>query len=163
MRDARLDLRIAVRIVIDRVELRDRIQHLAPRGLGDPRWIAEIQHRCAPGAKPDALITRWQESAGPQAREQRLIGVDGVSLRQQDHERRQILIDAPKPVAEPRAHARTARLLKTGLNERDGRVVVDRLRVHRLDDGDVVDDLRGVGQQLAHPRAALAVPGERER
>ena len=36
-------------------------------------------------------------------------------------------------------------------------IVVDRVRVHRLDDGDVVDDLRGVRQQLAHPGPRLAV------
>ena len=60
-------------------------------------------------------------------------------------------------VTEPRAHARPARLLEPGLDERDRRVVIDRIRVHRLDDGDVVDDLRGVRQQLADPGAGLPV------
>ena len=37
--------------------------------------------------------------------------------------------------------------------EGDGRVVIDRLGVQRLDDGDVDHD-RGVRQQFAHPRPA---------
>ena len=41
-------------------------------------------------------------------------------------------------------------------------IVVDRVGVHRLDDGDVVDDLRRVRQQLADPGAGLAVPAELE-
>ena len=36
-------------------------------------------------------------------------------------------------------------------------IVIDRVRVHRLDHGDVVDDLRGVRQQLADPRPRLPV------
>ena len=43
------------------------------------------------------------------------------------------------------------------LDQRDRRVVVDRLGVHRLDDRDVVDDRAGVRQEFAEPRPALAV------
>ena len=39
-------------------------------------------------------------------------------------------------------------------------IVIDRVRIHRPDDGDVVDDLRGVRQQLAHPGPGLSVSGE---
>ena len=44
-----------------------------------------------------------------------------------------------------------------GLKERDRRVVVDRLGVHRLDEAEIVGDRRRVRQQLADPGAALAV------
>src|SRR4029078_13150368 len=44
-----------------------------------------------------------------------------------------------------------------GLDERDRRVVIDRIGVHRLDDGDVVDDFCRVRQQLADPGACLTV------
>ena len=52
--------------------------------------------------------------------------------------------------------------LGAGLEERDGRVVIDRLGVHRLDEAEFVDDARGVRQQLADPGPALAVLGEAE-
>src|SRR5436190_22485894 len=122
--DARLDLRIAVDLVTDRIKLRQRIQHLAARRLGDARRILQEQHRRAAGAESNALITRWQKAARPQTREQWLVGVDRVCLRQQDHECRKILILASEPVAEPRAHAWASRLLKSGLNERDRRIVI---------------------------------------
>ena len=44
-----------------------------------------------------------------------------------------------------------------GLEEGDGRVVVDLFGVHRLDDAEFIHDLGRVRQQLAHPGAALAV------
>jgi hypothetical protein len=40
-------------------------------------------------------------------------------------------------------------------DEGNGRVVVDRVGIHRLDDGDVVDDLGRMRQQLAEPGADL--------
>ena len=85
-----------------------------------------------------------------------------MGLRQQHDERRQVLVLAAQSITEPRAHAWPAGLLEAGLDERDRRVVIDRLGVHRLDDGDVVDDLRGVREKLADPGAGLAVLGERE-
>ena len=41
------------------------------------------------------------------------------------------------------------------LDEGDGGIVIDGVGVDGLDDGDVVDDFRGVGQQLADPGAGL--------
>jgi hypothetical protein len=48
-------------------------------------------------------------------------------------------------------------LLKAGLEKRDRRVVIDRVGVHRLDDGQIIYNLRRVRQQLADPRARLSV------
>src|SRR5207302_920258 len=44
----------------------------------------------------------------------------------------------------------------------DGRVVVDRLGVHRLDKAQLIDDAGRVRQQLAHPGATPAVSRELE-
>ena len=41
---------------------------------------------------------------------------------------------AAQAVDEPRAHARPAGELRSGLEERDGRIVIDRFGVHRLDE-----------------------------
>ena len=155
LRDARFDLRIAVGRLPHRVELRGRIEHLAPHCLAHTRRVVEEQHGRAAGTESHTLVARREEAARPKPREQRLVGVDGVRLRQEHDERRQRLVLAAETVTEPRAHARPARLLESGLDERDRRIVIDRVRVHRLDDGDVVDDLRRVGQELADPRAGL--------
>ena len=52
--------------------------------------------------------------------------------------------------------------LKSGLAKRDSGIVVDLLGLHRLDDGDVVDDFGGVRQQLAEPGTLFAVLRELE-
>ena len=83
-------------------------------------------------------------------------------IRREHDERRQVVALAAEAVAEPRADARLAGHLAAGHHERAGRVVVDGVGVDRLDQGDVVDALRGVRQQFADPRAALAVLRELE-
>src|SRR4051794_13062349 len=161
--DARLDFWIAVGVMSDGIELRDGVEHLAPGRLGDPGRIIEEQDRRAPGPESHPLVARWQKSARPQPRKQRLVGVDRVRLREQDDKRRKILVLASESVTEPRPHARPSGLLKTCLDERDRRIVIDRLGVHRLDDGDVVDDPGGMRKQFADPCAGLAVLREFER
>jgi hypothetical protein len=163
LRDPRLDLRVAVRVVTHRVELLDGVQHRAARDLVHPGRIVEVQHRFAAGPEAHALIRRRQETAAPQAREERLVGVDRLRLREEHDEGRQVLVLAAEAVTEPRAHARASRLLEPRLDERNRGIVIDRLGVHRLDDGDVVDDLRRVRQELADPRARLPVLLEREQ
>ncbi len=107
-------------------------------------------------------MVRGQEAAAPQPREQRLGVAFGAALRDQHDERGQVAVLAAQAVADPRAHARAAGLLAAGLEEGDARVVVDRLRVHRPHDAQLVDDPGGVRQQLAHPRPTLAVLRELE-
>ena len=162
LRDARLNFGIAVRLGVHLVQLRDSVEHAPARGFVDAGRVGQIQHRIARGAEVHALIFRRQKSAAPQAREQRLVRIDGARLRDQHHERRQILVLAAQPIADPRPHAGPSRLLAAGLDERDRRIVIDRLGVGRLDDGDVVDDLGVMRQQLAEPGAGLAVLREVE-
>ena len=53
-----------------------------------------------------------------------------------------------------------------GQEERDRRRVIHRVGVHRLDEAEVVGDRRRVRQEVADPRAALAVllePGDRRQ
>ena len=52
--------------------------------------------------------------------------------------------------------------LSSGLNERDGRVVVNRFGVQRLEDADAVGNLRGLRKQFAEPLATLPMLGERK-
>ena len=101
-------------------------------------------------------MRRRQEAAAPEAREDRLARVLAGALRDHRDERRQVFVLAAEAVADPRAHARVAGLLVAGVDERDGRVVVDRLGVHRFDDADVVGDRLHVRQEVADPGAVLA-------
>ena len=71
----------------------------------------------------------------------------------QDAERGQVLVRRAQAVAEPRPHRRPPRDLRAGLEERDRRVVVDRLGVHRADEAELVDDLGRLRQELADPGA----------
>src|SRR5262245_65070312 len=110
--DPRLDLRIGVGLMLHRVKLSERVKHLPPRRLADAGRIVEEQYRRTAGAESDALITRGQEAARPESREQRLVSIDGMRLREQDDKRREILVLAAKSIAEPRAHARSPRPLE---------------------------------------------------
>ena len=159
LRDAGEDLGIAGLRVMEVVEGADVVEHLPAGRLRAAGRVGEVEHRVLAAAELHALIAGRQESAAPEAVVERLVG---PSAREQDDERRQVLVQAPQAVGDPGAHARPAGELRAGLHERDRRVVVDRLGLHRADDRDVVDDPRRVGQELAEPCAALAVLRELE-
>ena len=163
LRDAGFDLRIAELIQVHAVEFAGGVEHVAARVRVDAVGIVQVQHRIAARAEAHALVIGGQKAAAPEAREQRLVRIQRLRLREHHDERGQVPILAAQAVADPRAHAGTARLLAAALDERDRRIVIDRVRVHRLDDGDVVDDLGDVRQQLADPRAGLPVLLELER
>ena len=131
-----------------------------PRHPAHAVGIGQIEHRILAAAELHALVLRRQEPAAPQPRIERLVALTGA--REQHDERRQIAVVGSDAVREPGADGRTARLLRSGLEERHCRIVVDRLGVHRLDDAELVHDLGGVRQQFADPGARLAVPGELE-
>ena len=63
-------------------------------------------------------------------------------------------------VGDPRAHRGVAGALVAGEQQHLGGGVVELVGPHRVDDRHVVDDRGEVRQQLADPRAALAVLGE---
>src|SRR5207237_2656373 len=86
-----------------------------------------------------------------------------AALRDHNDKGRQVLILAAQAVTEPGAEAGAAWLLMARLNVGDGRVVVDRLGVHRLDDGDVVHDRAHVRQQLADPSATVTTRNKVKR
>ena len=137
--DAGDDLRVAGLGVVQVVERGDVVEHLPPRRPRAAGRVGEVEHRLLAAAELDALIARRQEAAAPEAVVERLVG---PPAREQDDERRQVLVLAPQAVGDPGAHARPAGELRAGLHERDRRVVVDRLGVHRADDADVVGDRR---------------------
>ncbi len=141
------------------VERADVVEHLAAGGRRAASGIGEVEHRLLAAAELDALVAGRQEAAAPEAVIQRLVG---PAPREQHDECRQVLVEATETVGDPRAHAGPARELRAGLHERDRRVVVDRLGLHRADERDVVRDLRGMRQELAEPCAALAVLPELE-
>ena len=159
LRDPRFDLGIELLLELMAVQRVQLVEHRAAAGAADAVGVAEVEHRILAGPELHALILRIQKAAAPQPRVERLVGL----VRRDEHdERRQVVVHRAQAVRQPRAHRRPAGDLRAGLKERDRRVVVDRLGEHRLDEADVVDDLAMMRQQLAEPRARLAVLGEFE-
>src|SRR5205814_1417814 len=122
--------------------------------------IGKVEYWIADGAEFDPLVARGQETAAPQAVVERLVVGIARALRDHGHEGRQVLVLAPQAIREPRPNTWPAGELGTRLEEGDGRIVIDRLRVHRLDEAQFIDDLRGMRQQLTDPGARLTVPCE---
>ena len=143
LRDARVDFGVAERLGRVRVQVLQPIQQQPPALARDAVGIAEIEHRIRAAAELHALMLRRQEAAAPQARVERLVD---LARRDQHDERRQVFVVAAQAVVHPRAHAGPPGDLRAGLEERDRRVVVDRVGEHRADDAEVVDDFGGVRQ-----------------
>ena len=79
--DPRGDLRIAKRFGAQAVDFLHGVEDVPAIAPVDSRRISQVEHGIAPGAEPDALISRGQETAAPEARKQRLVNVQGVGLR----------------------------------------------------------------------------------
>ena len=123
--------------------------------------VAQIKHGFSSTAELDALVSAGQEAAAPEARKQAL--TRAFLIRRDEHdERREVIVHAAEAVVGPSAHARTARQLAAGLEERNRGVVVDGVRVHRPDHADVIGDSTDVREEFANLRAGLAVTGELE-
>ena len=102
------------------------------------RRIGEVEHRIAAPSGIDSLILRRQEAAAPQPIVERLVVRIARALRDHGDEGRQVAVLAAQPVGEPRADAGPAGELRARLKKSDGRVVIDRLGVHRLDKAQVI-------------------------
>jgi hypothetical protein len=156
---ARVHRGVAVLLRVPRVQVAQPIEQQAAALARDAGGIVQVQHRVLAAAELDPLVLGRQESTPPQPRVERLVH---LPRRDEDDERGQVLVVAAEPVVHPRAHARTPRDLRARLQERDRGIVVDRLRVHRPDNTEVVDDAGGVREEVGDPRAVLPVLAEAE-
>ena len=110
------------------------------------------------GSGPGTTRVPWwdagQEVGGPDLRA-------GVGhLRREHDERRQVPVRRAQAVADPRADARPGERERAGVHAERRVVVVRVARVHRADQGDVVDLLAEVREQVADLDAALAARRE---
>ena len=81
------------------VERGEVVEHLAPHLAIAAGRVREIQHRVVAAAELHALILRRQEAAAPEAVVERLIGGAGRVARDHHDERRQVLVQLPRPYA----------------------------------------------------------------
>ena len=157
--DPRGDLRIGRAGELVLVEVAKPVEQLsAARGRHAGR-IAHVEHRIGPRPEPHGLVPRGQESGPPQVAHERL---PALVLRDEHHERWQVVAGAAESVVEPRADAGPARDLRAALHERHAGTVVDALGVHRLDEAQAVGDPGGVRQEFRYARPARAVMLEPE-
>ena len=155
LRQTGVDFRVEFRGALVGIELAERIEHATAGVRRDAFGIRQEEHRFLAGLELHALVFGRQEARAPEARVERLV-FRGV-LRDQHDEGRQVLVHAAKSVGSPGAHRRTTRDLIARAEERDGRVVVDGLRVHRTDHAEIVGDPTGVTHQVAVFDAALSI------
>ena len=142
---------------LDSVQPVQCLQHRHAIGPIEPGGIIEKQHGIRARAQLDSLMHGGEKTAPPEP------GVERLSPRllgNQDEERGQVPILAAQAVAGPGSHAGTTGELRAGLEERDRRIVVDRLGVHAPDEAELVHDARHVRDELAGPEPRLAVSFE---
>ena len=144
--------RLAVLAVHARQERAGQVEHRGRILLLGP----QIQQGRALGAHAGALVHRRQPARLPV-----LDMVDRQALGiVQHHVGRQVLVLRAQAVRDPRTDGRPVRELAAALHDEDRRFVIEVRGEHRADEGDVVDLLRQVRQDLGNLHARLAVLGE---
>ena len=157
--DPRPDRLVAFAFPLQFVEPADAGEHATARIGRDPLGVGEVEHRIGAGAELHALVAALEKAVAPESCVERLAA---LVLRDQDHERGKVAVQAAEAVADPRSHRRSAGDLRSGLEEGDRGVVVDRLGVHGSNHAQLVGDRRGVREQFAHPETIGPVLGELE-
>ena len=153
--DARIHFRVGGVPVVFLVQFAQIIQHPAAAGTIHSRRVVEIQNRILARAEQHALVFGRQETIAPKLGVQRLVAL--LTARKQHHKRRQVLVVAAQPVADPRTETGPARLLRTRLHKRHRRIVVDGFGVHGFHKTQIIGDFGVVRHQVADPRAAFTV------
>ena len=153
--DARQNLWVGELLVMRLVDRGQRIELGAAIPAGDACRVFQVQHRVALAPQQHALMLGRHEAGSPKPVEQALLGELGASVH--DNVARQVLVHATQPVAEPGPEAGPAGNLAPGLDERDRRVVVDRLGKGAVHDAKFLRHLGSVRQQLTDPHALVVV------
>src|SRR5436309_8023438 len=112
--------------------------------VADAGRVVDVEDRLAVRAEPDTLMVAGQEGAGPEAVVEGLVAGIAGAARYQDDEGRQVAVRAAQAVSHPGAEAGPACNLRSGLTKGHGRVVIDGLRGHRLDQAQLIDHPAGV-------------------
>ena len=135
------------------VERAEGVEHHAPVGPRDAVGVGEIEDRIPRATHRDTGEARGEEAARPHPREQRLRGID-VGLRRKHDESREIVVLTPQAVGEPAPQAPLPRHFAAGHHVGAGRIVVDGVGEHALDERQVVDDPCRVREQFGVDPAA---------
>ena len=135
------------------------VEHPAADVRAQPIRVRQKKHRVGNGSKLRPLVLRRKEAAAPKPVVQRL-SAESAALRHHGHKGGQILVLTAQPVRQPGPDAWPACPLSTRLEERDRRIMVDGFGVHRLEEAQLVGDLRRERHQLTDPRPAFSAPGK---
>ena len=135
------------------------VERLAPAGPIEAVRVRQKQHRIAGRAALDPLVDRRQEPAPPDT----LAGIGRLATAGQDHEPRQVFVVRTETVRGPRAERRTAEQVRSRVQKQLRRCVVELLGLHRLHDGDVIDNLGQELPDLAQFGSGLSVLRKGER
>ena len=152
--DPRFELGIArIALAVGAVQLFEEAK-LVVAGLGrDAGGRLQIEHRRVARSERRSLIDGRQPAARPVAN-----AVDRQTARvRQDHVGRQVLVLGSERVDNPRAPGRPPGQDLAGVDQAQGRLVIDRLGGHRAHQRQVVDDPRQMRNKLAEDHSRLAM------
>ena len=126
-----------------------RIQQPPSGGLIEPSGMIQIQNRISLRAETGALMAPRQKARAPQPGVEWIIRTSRAPARQQHNIRRQFRRLGSQSIGQPGSCGRPAWQLMPGLQQCNGRVVVDRLGRHRSDNAQSVRLASQVWQQVA--------------
>ena len=151
-RNAAGDFGIADHLLPHGVQVAQRVETVMAHLRRHAGGIVQVHDRLAFVAQQHALKSRGQEAAG----EHRVAAARRAPRREHDVAR-QILRRAAQRVSDPRANARPSEALRAGVHQQFAGMMIERLRVHRAHQRDVVRARADVRQHRGHLRAVFSV------
>src|SRR6185312_7819947 len=138
------DLGIAGHALAHLIQAANRIERIALHFAIDAARIREIEDRIAAATELDALINGGEKAAAPAGIAAARAFLAGTKY----DEGGKVLRFITEAIRHPRAHARTAELLRTGVHQQLAGGVIEGVGDHRFHECDFVHDLREVRKKL---------------
>src|SRR6185437_7799069 len=138
------------------IELRQQIELIALLSRADAGWRRQIENGITVDAQLCALMSGRHEAGAPVGRP----GDGAAALIEQDHERRQVLVDRAQAVTHPRTEARITLSQIARVHLQQAAAVREAVRIGAANDGEVINAAGKMWIEVGYLNAGLTVLGE---
>jgi hypothetical protein len=151
-------LRVRKPLMMNRIEVLERVQSLATHPAIDSLGVRQVKDRIPTGPALNPLIHTGQKTTSPKT----LARIGRFATRKQDDIPWQILVLGTQPVGRPSPQRRVPQTRLPGMNKQLRRRVIELVGLHRTDNRYIIGMLGQPRQELGHPLPALPMLGKGE-
>ena len=143
---------------MNRIEILERVQNLAPHPPVDSLGVRQVKDRVPTGPALNPLVHTGQKTASPKT----LARIGRFATRKQNDIPRQVLVLGTQTIGRPSSQRRVSQASLPGMNKQLRRRVIKLVGLHRTDNRYIIGMLGQPRQELGHPLPTLPMLSKSE-